>query len=255
MANIWSIVIFLFGAVVGSFLNVCIYRIPESKSVVRPRSSCPKCGSPIRACDNIPILSWFILKGKCRDCREAISPRYVIVEALTGLLLVALYLHFGISLKLAATFIFGSALIVITFIDLDHQVIPDIITLPGIPICFLLAVLVLKLNWLDALLGMLIGGGALYLISIGYRLFTKREGMGMGDVKLLAMLGAFLGWKSLIFILFISSFTGSLIGITIILIKKGDLKYAIPFGPFLSFAAICYCFVGQKFTNLILGAG
>ena len=255
MGHIWSIVIFLFGAVVGSFLNVCIYRLPESKSIVRPRSSCPKCGSPIRAYDNIPILSWFILKGKCRDCHEAISPRYVIVETLTGLLLLALYLNFGISLKLAATFIFGAVLIVITFIDLDHQIIPDIITLPGIPVFFLLAVFIMKLNWLEAIWGMIIGGGVLYLIAIGYRLFTKREGMGMGDVKLLAMLGAFLGWKSLIFILFVSSFTGALIGITIILIKKGDLKYAIPFGPFLSFAAICYFFVGQSFTNLILGVG
>ncbi len=253
MSYPWSILVFLFGAAVGSFLNVCIYRIPEGRSIVRPRSSCPKCGKSIRVYDNIPILSWLILRGRCRDCGEPISPRYLVVEVLTGLVAIALFLHFGLSLQFLAAFVFCAALLVITFIDLDHQIIPDIITLPGIPICFLISVLVLKLNWLDALLGMVIGGGSLYLIASGYRLFTHRDGMGMGDVKLLAMLGAFLGWKSLIFILFVSSFLGSLVGITIILIKKGDMKYAVPYGPFLSLSAISYFFLGKQFTFLVLG--
>ncbi len=251
MQIVSAILIFLFGAAIGSFLNVCIYRIPEGKSIIQPGSACPKCGKPVRAYDNIPILSYIMLKGKCRDCGEPISFRYVIVEALTGGMLLALYLKYGLSLSLAATFLFTAALIVITFIDLDHQIIPDVISLPGIPVFYLAAVFVMKLNYLDALLGMVIGGGALFLISYGYRLFTKRDGMGMGDVKLLAMLGAFLGWKSLIFILFVSSFFGSLIGVTIILIKKGNMKYAIPYGPFLSVAAIAYLFLGQKIVGFL----
>ncbi len=251
MAHLWALAAFLFGAVVGSFLNVCIYRIPEGLSIIRPPSSCPKCGGAIRLYDNIPILSWLVLKGRCRDCREPISPRYLVVEVLTGLLSFVLFLNFDFSLKFLAAFIFCCALLVITFIDLDHQIIPDSITLPGIPICFLLSVLVLKLSWLDALLGIVIGGGALYLISFGYRLFTKRDGMGMGDVKLLTMLGAFLGWKSLIFILFTSSFLGSLIGLTMVWIKKTDMKYAIPYGPFLSLGGIAYIFWGRPVMSLL----
>ena len=250
MDYMWNSLIFLIGAAVGSFLNVCIYRLPQGKSIIIPRSTCPKCGKPIRPYDNIPILSYFILGGRCRDCREAISPRYAIIEALTGILALSLYLKYGLTPSFFATFIFGAALIVVTFVDLDHQIIPDIITLPGIPLFFLAAVFILKLSYVDALLGLLIGGGSLYLISVAYRLFTKREGMGMGDVKLLAMLGAFLGWKSLIFILFVSSFLGSLIGLTIILLKKGNMKYAIPYGPFLSAAAVAYILWGRTIVSI-----
>jgi leader peptidase (prepilin peptidase)/N-methyltransferase len=251
MIYLLGIILFIFGAVIGSFLNVCIYRIPQGKSIARPRSSCPKCGRPIRPYDNIPILSYLVLGGKCRDCHEPISPRYVIVELLTGLLLAALYLKYGLTLKLLAVFIFSAVLLVITFIDLDYQIIPDMLTLPGIPIFFLAAVFILKMDFLEALLGLIIGGGTLFLISFGYRLFTKRDGMGMGDVKLLAMLGAFLGWKSLIFILFFSSLSGSLIGIAIMVKEKGNMKYAIPYGPFLSAAAIAYLFWGTKAVELL----
>jgi len=253
MQLLLSLSLFIIGAIIGSFLNVCIFRLPEGKSIIHPRSSCPKCGKPIRFYDNIPILSYFILLGKCRDCREAISPQYAIIEALTGFLLVCLYLKYGNTPALPATFIFCAALIVITFIDLEHQIIPDVITLPGIPIFYLASVLIMKLSYLDALLGLLIGGGTLYLISFGYRFFTKREGMGMGDVKLLAMLGAFLGWKSLIFILFFSSFFGALVGVIIILLKKGNMKYAIPYGPFLSAAAVAYIFWGDIFSAYLFG--
>ncbi len=251
MVYVWSFLVFFTGAAVGSFLNVCIYRIPEDKSVVRPPSSCPRCGHPIRAYDNIPILSFFLLRGKCRDCGEGISSRYPIIEAITGLFLLALYLKYGLSLKLLALFAFGAALILISFIDLDHQIIPDIITLPGIPIGFLAAVFVLQTGYIDSLLGIVLGGGVLYLVSTGYRLLTKRTGMGFGDVKLLAMIGAFLGWKSILFVLFISSFLGSLVGISIILIKKGNMKYAIPYGPFLSLAAIAYLFWGQRVASML----
>ncbi len=252
MAQLWIFVAFLFGAAAGSFLNVCIYRIPENRSVIRPRSSCPHCGKPIRFLDNIPILSWIFLKGSCRECGEPVSARYLIIEVLAGLLSTVLFMHFDFSLHFLAVFAFCCALVVITFIDLDHQIIPDAITLPGIPICFLLSVLVLKLNWLDALLGIVIGGGSLYLIAFGYRFFAHREGMGMGDVKLLAMLGAFLGWKSLIFILLVSSFLGSLVGLSIVWAKRANMKYAIPYGPFLSLAGIAYVFWGPSVMNFIL---
>jgi leader peptidase (prepilin peptidase)/N-methyltransferase len=251
MASIWNVFAFLFGAAVGSFLNVCIYRIPEGKSIVTPRSACPGCGHPIRAYDNIPILSYFLLGRKCRDCGAAISLRYVIVEFITGLISLALFLTYGLSLAYAVMFLFSAALLVITFIDLDHRIIPDTITLPGIPVFFLAGIFVFGVSWLDAILGMVIGGGFLYLVAIGYRLLRKMEGMGMGDVKLSAMLGAFFGWKSLIYIIFVSSFLGALIGITIILIKKGNMKYAIPYGPFLSVAALSYIFIGERFISLL----
>jgi leader peptidase (prepilin peptidase) / N-methyltransferase len=242
---------FIFGAVVGSFLNVCIFRLPAQMSIVKPLSQCPHCHHPIRFYDNIPILSFLILKAKCRDCGGAISWRYPLVELITALLSFFLFLQFGLSLNFLVFFIFTAVLIVITFIDLDHQIIPDVLTLPGIPIFFLLAIFVVKVPWLEALIGLLIGGGVLYAIAFVYELLTKREGMGGGDIKLLGMIGGFLGWKSLIFILLISSFTGAIVGITAMIIKKQDMKYAVPFGPFLSLAAVAYIFWGDAFIRLL----
>ncbi|MEN6465165.1 MAG: prepilin peptidase [Syntrophaceae bacterium] len=241
----------LFGAAIGSFLNVCIYRIPAEESIVRPASRCPQCKSPIRCYDNIPILSWMILKGKCRDCGEEIPARYAIVEALTALVSIVLFLKFGPTMMFISAFAFSAALIVITFIDLDHQIIPDVISLPGIPIFFLAAVFFMDLSWKDSLIGILLGGGILYLIAFFYYLFTRREGMGGGDIKLLAMLGAFLGWKSLLFILLVSSFLGAIAGITLMALKGANLKYAVPFGPFLAIAAFAYIFYGHVLNNLL----
>lgn len=241
----------LFGAAIGSFLNVCIYRIPAEESIVRPASRCPQCKSPIRCYDNIPILSWMILKGKCRDCGEEIPARYAIVEALTALVSIVLFLKFGPTMMFISAFTFSAALIVITFIDLDHQIIPDAISLPGIPIFFLAAVFFMGLSWKDSLIGILLGGGILYLIAFSYYLFTRREGMGGGDIKLLAMLGAFLGWKSLLFILLVSSFLGAIAGITLMALKGANLKYAVPFGPFLAIAAFAYIFYGHVLNNLL----
>ncbi len=247
-----DIIAFIFGAAIGSFLNVCIWRIPEAKSIVFPSSHCTRCGKSIRPYDNIPLLSWLILRGRCRDCGEAISPRYPLVELLTALLSVAMFWKYGLSLPYVAAFVFTAALIVITFIDFDHQIIPDVISLPGIPVFFLLAVFVMGIGFLDALLGLLIGGGFLYLVAVGYELLAKREGMGGGDIKLLAMIGAFLGWKSLFFVVFMSSILGALVGIALIMIKGKDMKYAVPFGPFLSIAAVMYLFVGVELTHLFL---
>jgi leader peptidase (prepilin peptidase) / N-methyltransferase len=247
-----NLFIFVFGAVVGSFLNVCIFRLPAEASIVKPRSQCPYCHHPIRNCDNIPLISFIILRGKCRDCGGKISWRYPLVELITALLALLLFLKFSLTLSFLIFFIFTAVLIVITFIDLDHQIIPDILTLPGIPIFCLAAIFLLKLPWLETLLGLLIGGGILFTIAFVYELISKREGMGGGDIKLLAMIGGFLGWKSLIFVLLFSSFSGAVVGITAMIIKKRDMKYAVPFGPFLSAAAVTYLFWGDAFMRLLL---
>jgi len=237
------------GAAVGSFLNVLICRIPEDKSIVFPASHCPKCQHPIRFYDNIPIISYLVLRGKCRDCHEKISLRYPLVEAMTAAFSLLLFWKFGISLQYLFSFIFVAALIVITFIDFDHQIIPDVISLPGIPFFCIGAIFFMGLTVWESLLGILIGGGCLFAIAFGYEVITKREGMGGGDIKLLAMLGAFLGWKSLFFILFVSSLLGAVIGITLMVIKGENMKYAVPFGPFLSVAAVAYLFVGFDVMN------
>lgn len=244
-------IVFVLGAAIGSFLNVCIFRLPAKTSIVKPRSQCPYCHHPIRFYDNIPLISFIFLQGKCRDCDAAISWRYPLVELITALLALVLFIKFGLSLKFLVFFIFIAVLIVITFIDLDHQIIPDILTLPGIPISLLAAVFLAGVPWLDALLGVLIGGGILFLIAAVYELISKREGMGGGDIKLLAMIGGFLGWKSLIFILLFSSFAGAIVGIAAMIIKKQDMKYAVPFGPFLSAAVVAYIFWGDSFTRFL----
>jgi leader peptidase (prepilin peptidase)/N-methyltransferase len=249
---IFDVFAFIFGAAIGSFLNVCIYRIPAEQSIVKPLSQCPHCHHPIRFYDNIPILSYLFLHARCRDCGGKISWRYPLVELITGLLALLLFMKFGPTLVFLVFFIFTAVLIIITFIDLDHQIIPDILSLPGIPVFFLAAVFIVKVPWLEALIGLLIGGGVLLAIAFVYELITKREGMGGGDIKLLAMIGGFLGWKSLIFLLLFSSLAGAVVGIAAMIIKKQDTKYAIPFGPFLSAAAVAYIFWGDLFMHFLL---
>lgn len=237
---------FVLGAVIGSFLNVCIYRIPAGKSVVSPPSHCPKCGERIRWYQNIPILSYLFLGGRCGFCRVRISPRYALVEALTGLLFVLVLWYFSFSPATLIYWLFMAALVTITFIDLDHQIIPDIISLPGISVGFLCSFFIPWLPWLDSLLGVLLGGGLLLTIAWLYELLTKREGMGGGDIKLLAMIGAFLGWKSIFPVIFIASLSGTMIGVPLMLIKGRDSRFALPFGPFLVTAAIVYLFWGRE---------
>ena len=249
------LLIFFMGAVVGSFLNVCIYRLPQELSVVAPRSFCPACKGPIRAYDNIPIISYLVLGGRCRNCRTRIPFRYPLAEALTGGIALALYYIFGFSPLFVALFAFSAALIVIIFIDLDHQIIPDIISLPGIGIGVLLSLSGYSISIKDSLIGILVGGGSLYIVAIVYQALMKREGMGGGDVKLLALIGAWLGWKAVLFTLFFASFSGSIIGGGIMLAKKEGGKYAIPFGPFLALAALAYIFFGQKLIDWYLNWG
>ena len=247
-----NILITVLGAALGSFLNVLIYRLPEETSIIFPASRCPHCRKAIRFYDNIPVISYILLKGRCRECHEKISFRYPLVELITAVISLLLFWKFGLTFQYLFSFIFVCALMVITFIDLDHQIIPDVITLPGIPIFFLAAVFAMNLRFLDAFLGFLIGGGFLYGIAIIYEWVTKREGMGGGDIKLLAMIGAFLGWQSLLFVLLVSSLLGAVVGISVMMVKGQDMKYAVPFGPFLSFAAVAYIFFGEYAIRLFL---
>jgi leader peptidase (prepilin peptidase) / N-methyltransferase len=246
---------FLFGSLVGSFLNVCIFRMPKSESVVFPPSHCTSCDYVIRWYDNIPMLSYAILRGKCRRCGAPISLQYPLVEFINGALTLALFLKFGPGLIFAILFLLCSALVVITFIDLEHQIIPDSITLPGIVIGFVLSFFIPGHSWLNSLLGILAGGGSLLLVAYGYQAIAKKDGMGGGDIKLLAMLGAFFGWKAVLFIIFASSVVGSLLGIGLMLVQKKDSTLAIPFGPYLASAAILYIFYGSKIIFWYLNMG
>lgn len=241
---------FIFGAIVGSFLNVCILRIPEELSIVHPASRCPSCEQPIAFYDNIPVLSWIFLKGKCRNCKIPISPRYALVEVLTGCLAAALMWRFGLQAITLILFVFSAALVVITFIDLDHRIIPDVISLPGIPLGFLASFF--SIGLMNSGIGILAGGGSLLAVALGYRLLTGRDGMGGGDIKLLAMIGAFIGWEGVLFTIFASSLTGTLVGILAMVKQKKGMRLAIPFGPFLALGALLYIFWGPMLIRLYL---
>jgi leader peptidase (prepilin peptidase)/N-methyltransferase len=242
LLNIYA---FVFGLCIGSFLNVCIYRLPAGKSIVRPSSACPACGAPIRWYDNLPILSYLILRAKCRGCKAPISIRYPFVELITGLAALMVFLRFGLHPATLIYFIFIAALLTITFIDIDCRIIPDVISLPGIPIGFIASFFLPYLPWTDSLFGILGGGGSLFAIAYGYHLITGKEGMGGGDIKLLAMIGAFIGWQGVIFTIMASSAIGTVVGILLMLKARKGMKLAIPFGPFLSIGAILYLFFGQ----------
>lgn len=243
------VLIFLFGLCIGSFLNVCIYRIPESKSIVSPGSMCPGCGYPVKFYDNIPLLSFIILRGKCRKCNALISWRYPVVELLTGFFALSLFLKFGTSLETPIYFVFIATLMVITFIDIDHRIIPDLISLPGIVFFFIASLTIPTISIKDSVIGILIGGGILFIIAELYFRITGKEGMGGGDVKLLAMMGALIGWQGVLFTIFASSLIGTIIGIMLMVIQGKNLKLAIPFGPFLSIGAVIYVFFGNEFIN------
>ena len=255
--SIMALLIFLIGCCLGSFLNVCIYRLPrEGLSIFSPsRSFCPRCQAPIRYYDNIPLLSFLFLHGKCRSCRARISWRYPLVEGLTGGMSVALFLKFGLSFNFLSLWVLVAVLLAITFIDLDHQLIPDVISIPGIVLGFLLAVLGPSMPVKDSLIGIIAGGGSLYLVAFVYETLAKREGMGGGDVKLLAMIGAWLGWKAIPFTLFASSLLGTAIGIGLMIAKREGRHYAIPFGPFLALSATAYIFFGPQLIGWYLGWG
>jgi len=244
---------FLFGSVIGSFLNVCIHRIPIGESIVFPPSRCPHCRTPIRPIDNIPIVSYtLLLRGRCRSCAAPISLRYPLVEAFTGVVGVAVVWRFGVSIEALVAFVFVAALIVVTFIDFDHQIIPDVISLPGIVIGLLLSLVLDRPGVKSALLGAALGYGVLYAVATGYYWLRKEEGMGGGDLKLLAMVGAFLGWKAVPLTLLLGSLTGSVVGISLMLLHGRDSRVPIPFGPFLAAGATCALFFGDALIDWYL---
>ena len=242
----------IFGAMIGSFLNVCICRLPKEESIVFPGSHCPHCQHPIPFYDNIPILSYLLLGRRCRHCAAPISIQYPLVEGITALSSLLLFIQFGPSWSYLFYFAFVAALTAITVIDLYHQIIPDVISLPGIAAGLLASLILPQITFLNSLFGILLGGGSLFLVASVYQWLFKREGMGGGDVKLLAMIGAFLGWKAVILTILLSSLIGSITGIAVMVIKGKDFKYAIPFGPFLSLGAVISLFYGERIIRWYL---
>ena len=248
------ILVFLFGISFGSFLNVLIYRLPLKKSLVNPPSECPECGSRVKFYDNIPIVSYIILGGKCRYCKKNISLRYPLIEILSGLLTVFAIYSFGISVSgIEATYL-SLIFLAIFFIDLDHTIIPDVFTIPGIIIGIAVSFLPGSMvGWKQSLIGIAVGGGAFMLVGILGQIIFKKEALGFGDVKYAAMVGAFLGWKNLILMLIVASFLGSIIGISLIYLsgKKGKSTY-IPFGPFLTVGAWIAMYFGEDLIKAYL---
>jgi leader peptidase (prepilin peptidase)/N-methyltransferase len=232
-----------FGAIVGSFLNVCIYRLPLGKSVVWPASACPRCSRALAWYENIPVLSYLALGGRCRTCHVGITLQYPIVEALTASLFALAWWQYGPTPLLASRLVFGCALIVLFAIDLEHQLLPNAITLPGIAIGFVFSVFT-EPGWVASLIGIVAGGGVLYGIAEAYYRVRREEGLGMGDVKMLAMIGAFVGWKLMLVALMMASLSGSLIGVVVIARGRGGMKYALPFGTFLGLGAAAAATVG-----------
>lgn len=250
------------GAMWGSFFNVAIHRLGLYESVVRPRSRCPRCSTPIRARDNIPIFGWLLLGGKCRDCGLPISPRYPLVELLSLLLALAVYARFvdGVSappLSLAAHFLvyfaFVGTLVVIAGVDFDHKIIPDAVTYPAIPIFFVAALLLRDVRPLDLVIGAAAGYGIVAVTAELAYWLLKREGMGYGDAKLLAVVGAFLGWRAVVFSFFVAPFFGLLLVVPILILRRRKLVGTeVPYGPFLVGAALLYVFFGRELLALLL---
>ena len=231
------ILVALCGLAWGSFLNVVIYRLPVGLSLVKPPSSCPSCHARIKPYDNIPVLSYLLLLGKCRHCGTRIPFSYVLVEVLTPAAFVVLYLHYSLTFFFFASGLFTSALIVLCFIDYRHKILPDKITFPGIVLGLIYSFFRRDLPILQALLGSAVGAGFLLVIYGGYYLVRKKEGLGLGDVTMMIMVGAYLGWVKTLLTLILASFVGAFVGIAIIAVKKKDLQYMLPYGTFLAPAA------------------
>jgi leader peptidase (prepilin peptidase) / N-methyltransferase len=245
------LVVGAFGLVIGSFLNVCIYRLPRGQSVVWPASRCPSCHLALVWYENIPVLSYLALRGACRTCHARISPVYPAVELLTAVVFVATLSQVGVGLLLAVRLVFACAMIVLAFIDLRHRILPNVITVPGM-VAGLVASAVVPPGWLASLIGILAGGGILLLIAGIYERVRHQEGLGMGDVKMLALIGAFLGWKLMLLTLVLSSLLGSVVGLLLILTAKGDMKHALPFGTFLAAGALVASLTGDAIITWYL---
>jgi leader peptidase (prepilin peptidase)/N-methyltransferase len=245
-------IVAVLGLLIGSFLNAVIHRVPRQQSLVSPGSRCPSCGYALRWYDNIPVASYLMLGGRCRTCRKTISIRYPIVELITAAVFVAHYFAFGWTPLLAVRLAFAASLVALFAIDLEHHLLPDVITLPGI-VVGLVASLFLPPGLVESLIGILIGGGVLWLIGEAYFRYAGEEGMGGGDVKMLAMIGAFLGWKLVLVTLVLSSVAGSVLGLAIIAVKRGGMKYALPFGTFLALGALAASLIGAQIVTWYAG--
>jgi leader peptidase (prepilin peptidase) / N-methyltransferase len=240
------------GLAIGSFLNVAIYRLPRRESLMWPASHCTACDRPLAWFENVPVFGWLALGGRCRTCRARISVQYPIVEALAGAVFVAGYVIYGWTPLLAMRLLFATAMIVLFVIDLQHQILPNVITLPGIVVGFV-ASLFLPPGWLSSLIGILAGGGILFAISEAYYWTRGHEGLGMGDVKMLAMIGAFLGWPLMLLTLILASFSGSIVGVALLASGRGSMKLALPFGTFLAVGALVAAVAGDPILDWYLG--
>ena len=235
-----SVVAFVLGTIMGSFANVCIHRLPWRQSLVFPGSHCPHCQQVIRPWHNIPLLSYLWLGGRCADCQTTISPRYPLVELLCGLLYVFLYHQLGLSVPSLVLTLFATALLMVSFIDLEHKIVPDVITLPGILMGILASLCLTQVGIASALIGTCLGGGLFFLIAV-----LSRGGMGGGDIKLVAMIGAFLGWQAVLVTIFLGALCGAMVGVSLMLLKRKGRKDPLPFGPFLAAGALIAMIWGQ----------
>jgi leader peptidase (prepilin peptidase) / N-methyltransferase len=246
---------FLLGAVVGSFLNVVIIRVPLGESLVHPPSRCPHCGHPVRFYDNIPILSYFLLRGTCRDCGTPISFRYPLIEAITAGLSVGLYFKFGLTPALGVFFLFCAAMNAVFWIDLDHMIIPDVISLNGLPVGLVASTVgfIPEMTWSTTIAGTVLGAAILYIPAVIYERVRGVEGLGRGDIKLLATIGAFTGPVGVIFVLFFASVTGCLAAVIGMAFKGVQSSAPIPFGPFLTVSAVIFIFSGPAVVDMFVG--
>ncbi len=263
-------VVFAFGAVIGSFLNVCVHRMPLEESIVTPPSHCPHCNERIRWVDNIPLVSYLALRGKCRHCGAKISPRYFLVELLTALLFLLMWLkltewdrplvHGIYFLKAPIYWMVIAGLIVATFIDFEHYIIPNEITFGGLIVGLLLSAIypplmdadTIKSSLLRSLLGAVVGGLSLLTVAVVGKLIFRKEAMGMGDVKLLAAIGAFFGWQSTLFTILVSSLLGGMVGVVLVLGRRKGWESRIPYGPYIAFGAVLWMFCGHEIVNWYL---
>lgn len=252
---VWAIYVFAMGTVVGSFLNVVIYRLPRHESLITPGSRCPHCHTPIRYRDNVPILSYILLRGRCRECQSLISPRYAIVELVTGLLFLSLFLRFGLTPALPVYAVFCSALVAVFVIDLDHMIIPDAISLNFMPVGLACSIagFIPGMDPRASFVGLVFGGAILLLPALLYELLRGVEGLGGGDVKLMAMMGTFVGPVGVVFTLMTSSLVGSLVGLLGIAFGKTGAGAPIPYGPFLVGGAVLYLFAGELAIKALFG--
>jgi leader peptidase (prepilin peptidase)/N-methyltransferase len=256
----FSTLVFTIGACVGSFLNVCIYRIPREESVVAPRSHCPHCGKMIPWYDNIPQFSFLVLSGRCRNCTGVISVRYFLVELLTAVLFLLVWLHYGLDARTPVYWLMVSGLILGTFVDFEHMIIPDRVTLGGVVAGLVLSPLIPSLHdvsrplesLLAALIGMVVGAGILWGIGLIGKLILRKDAMGMGDVKLLGGLGALLGWQAVLFTIMVSALLGSCVGVGLILSRNKKWQSRIPYGPYLATAAVIWILWGKQWWNIYI---